>query len=61
MILLDDGRGEIHKWQSGYLKTLSTADGYSPQLDITAGSVGSPPDKFWVDAHWLAEMSTVHK
>lgn len=56
-----DGHGEIHKWQSGYLKTLSTADGYSPQLDITAGSVGSPPDKFWVDAHWLAEMSTVHK
>ncbi len=35
--------------------------GNDPPLNISAGSVGSPPDLFWVDAHWLAEMSTVHK
>ena len=60
-LAFSDGHGEIHKWRSGYLKRLRTGDGYDPPLNISAGSVGSPPDLFWVDAHWLAEMSTVHK
>ena len=53
--VFSDGHAEIHKWISGYLKGLSTADGFQPQLNIP-----SPPDA-WRDAHWLAENSTVHK
>jgi prepilin-type N-terminal cleavage/methylation domain-containing protein len=56
-VAFSDGHGEIHKWISGYLKSLPTGDGYSPPLRISGGSI---PD-LWKDAHWLAEMTTIHK
>jgi prepilin-type N-terminal cleavage/methylation domain-containing protein/prepilin-type processing-associated H-X9-DG protein len=52
-----DGHSEIHKWISGYLRTLSTSEGYQPPLNIACG----PYPDLWKDAHWLAEVSTVHK
>jgi len=56
-VAFSDGHGEIHKWISGYLKALSTSDNYQPPLNISC----SPYPDMWKDAHWLAEMSTVHK
>jgi len=56
-VAFSDGHGEIHKWISGYLKALSTSDNYQPPLNIAC----SPYPDMWKDAHWLAEMSTVHK
>ncbi len=53
-----DGHSEIHKWRSGYLKTLSTANGFDPPLNITAP--GNDP-LFALDARYLAENSTVRK
>ena len=55
-VAFSDSHGEIHKWISGYLKGLPTGDGYSPPLRIS----GNIPD-LWKDAHWLAEVSTIHK
>lgn len=56
-VSFSDGHGEIHKWISGYLKNLSTSDNYQPPLNISC----APYPDMWKDAHWLAEMSTVHK
>ena len=55
-VAFSDGHSELHKWVSGYLQGLPTGDGYDPPLNIPA-----PRPNAWVDAHWLAEMSTVPK
>jgi len=54
-VAFSDGHSEIHKWLSGYLRGLKTADNYSPPLNISASGDA------WKDAHWLAEMSTIHR
>jgi len=54
-VSFSDGHAEIHKWLSAFLRNLSTVDGFSPNLNI------SSPGDAWKDAHWLAEVSTIHR
>jgi len=54
-VSFSDGHAEVHKWISSFLRNLSTADLYSPPLNI------SSPGDAWKDAHWMAEVSTIHR
>jgi len=50
---LADGHSEIHKWRGNTIKAPVRYTGTLP-LNV-------PADDSWIDAHWLAEHSTVHK
>ena len=52
-----DGHAEIHKWTSGYLKNLSTTDGY----DAPLGNNAPTTTDLHKDAVWLAINATVRK
>ena len=52
-----DGHAEIHKWMSGYLKSLSTADGY----DAPLGNNSPTSTDLHRDAVWLAINATARK
>lgn len=49
-----DGHCEIHKWRGAKLLNNPIKYDGSLALNVSAGSS-------WMDAHWMAEMSTVHK
>jgi prepilin-type N-terminal cleavage/methylation domain-containing protein len=59
-VAMSDGHGEIHKWRSGYLKSLATGDGYQPPLRVQASSTRDVP-LYAADARWLADVGSVHK
>jgi prepilin-type N-terminal cleavage/methylation domain-containing protein/prepilin-type processing-associated H-X9-DG protein len=46
-----DGHSEIHKWKGGKFATASE----------TSVSLNQPSGDSWIDAHWMAENSTVAK
>ncbi len=48
-----DGHSEIHKWRGNKIKAPVSYTGTLP-LNVPAGDS-------WIDAHWLAEMATIHK
>jgi len=52
-----DGHVETHKWQSDYLRLLTTADNYVAPQNISA--VLYP--NLYLDCHWLAERTTAVK
>ncbi len=49
-----DGHAEIKKWQGGRIKNAPVVYTGTMSLNVPAGDS-------WVDMHWLAENTTVHK
>ena len=50
-----DGHSEIHKWRGSKIKAPVK---YNNDLQLT---VPAPAGDYWMDTHWMAEMTTIRK
>ncbi len=58
---MTDGHVETHKWKSRTVgDVMNSWNSYGQLSSGLAANVGSDPQA-WIDTHWLADVSTVHK
>ncbi len=57
-----DGHSEIHKWKSPSVgDVLNSWNSYGQLSGPLAAVIGANDPQAWIDTHWLADVSTVHK
>ncbi len=57
-----DGHSEIHKWKSASVGDVQNSwNSYGALSGGLAANIGANDPQAWIDTHWMADYSTVHK